>query len=191
MMKISANWLKDYIDFDINAENANDIAHKLAILGFEPESVEHISNNYEKFVVGKVTECIKHPDADRLTVCKVDVGNEELQIVCGAPNVREGQSVPVALVGAKFPDFKIKKAKMRGVESNGMICAEDELGLSDDHDGIMVLDDKHTAGTPFKELFGYEDHVFDLEVTSNRADALGYLGFGREFAYMVGKKLKI
>ncbi|MCK5759999.1 MAG: phenylalanine--tRNA ligase subunit beta [Candidatus Delongbacteria bacterium] len=190
-MKISANWLKDYIDFDINTKNANEIAHRLAILGFEPESIEHISNNFDNFVVGKVTECIKHPDADRLTVCKVDVGNEELQIVCGAPNVKEGQSVPVALVGAKFPDFKIKKAKMRGVESNGMICAEDELGLSDDHDGIMILDDKHTAGTPFKELFGYEDHVFDLEVTSNRADALGYLGFGREFAYMVGKKLKI
>ncbi|MDA3885840.1 MAG: phenylalanine--tRNA ligase subunit beta, partial [Candidatus Delongbacteria bacterium] len=190
-MKISANWLKDYVGHNIDNSNANEVAHKLAILGFESESVEHISNNFENFVVGKVTECEKHPDADRLTVCKVDVGTDELQIVCGAPNVAAGQTVPVALVGAQFPEFKIKKAKMRGVESNGMICAEDELGLSDNHDGIMVLDDKYSAGTPFKELYGYEDHVFDIEVTANRADALGYLGFGREFAYLTGEKLKV
>ena len=122
-MKISANWLKDYVEHNIDTSNANEIAHKLAILGFEPESVEYLSNNFENFVVGKVTECEKHPDADRLTVCKVDVGTDELQIVCGAPNVTTGQTVPVALVGAKFPNFKIKKAKMRGVESNGMILA--------------------------------------------------------------------
>ncbi|MDA3838212.1 MAG: phenylalanine--tRNA ligase subunit beta, partial [Candidatus Delongbacteria bacterium] len=190
-MKISANWLKDYVDHNINTSNASDIAHKLAILGFEPESVEYINKDFKNFVVGKVTECEKHPDADRLTVCKVDVGNEELQIVCGAPNVKKGQAVPVALVGAQFPDFKIKKAKMRGIESNGMICAEDELGLSGNHDGIMVLDDKYQPGTQLKELFGSEDHVFDLEVTANRADALGYLGFGREFAYLTGKELKV
>ncbi|MBN2789339.1 MAG: phenylalanine--tRNA ligase subunit beta [Candidatus Delongbacteria bacterium] len=190
-MKISAKWLKDYIDFDIDASNANEIAHRLAILGFESEAVEYVNKNYENFVVGKVLECSKHPDADRLTVCKVNVGDEDLQIVCGAPNVKEGQTVPVALVGAQFPDFKIKKAKMRGIESNGMICAEDELGLSDNHDGIMVLDDKYNPGTPLKDLFGFEDHVFDLEVTANRADALGYLGFGREFAFLTGKKLQI
>lgn len=101
-MKISANWLKDYIDFKIDVSNANDIAHKLAILGFEPESVEHINKDYQNFVVGKVISCEKHPDADRLSVCKVNVGNEELQIVCGAPNVKAGQTVPVALVGAQI-----------------------------------------------------------------------------------------
>ncbi|MBN2857525.1 MAG: phenylalanine--tRNA ligase subunit beta [Candidatus Delongbacteria bacterium] len=190
-MKISAKWLKEYTDFEINSENVGETAHKLAILGFETESIEHIKNDYANFAVGKVIECLKHPNADKLSLCKVDVGTEVLPIVCGAPNVAAGQTVPVALEGAKVKDFVIKKTKIRGEESIGMICAEDELGLSDDHDGIMVLDDSLAAGTPLKELFGYEDHVLEFEVTSNRADALGYIGFAREFAYLTGSDLKI
>jgi phenylalanyl-tRNA synthetase beta chain len=190
-MKISANWLKQYTDFEINSDNVSDIVHRLAILGFETESVEHIKNDYENFSVGKVIECLKHPNADKLSLCKVDVGTEVLPIVCGAPNVAEGQTVPVALEGAKVKDFVIKKTKIRGEESIGMICAEDELGISDNHDGIMVLDDSLKAGTPLKELFGYEDYVLEFEVTSNRADALGYLGFAREFAFLTGSELNI
>ncbi len=190
-MKISAGWLKKYTDFEINSENIDEIVHKLAILGFECESVEHIKNSFDNFCVGKVTECIKHPNADKLSLCKVDIGAETLSIVCGAPNVAAGQTVPVALVGAKVKDFVIKKTKIRGEESVGMICAEDELGLSDNHDGIMVLDDSYAAGTPLKDLFGFEDTVLELEVTANRADALGYIGFAREFAYLTGTELKI
>jgi phenylalanyl-tRNA synthetase beta chain len=140
---------------------------------------------------GKVLECAKHPNADKLTLCKVDTGSEILPIVCGAPNVKPGQTVPVALEGAKVKDFVIKKSKIRGEESCGMICAEDELGLSDNHDGIMILSDDINAGTPLNDLFGYEDIVFELEVTANRADALGYLGFAREFAFMTGTEVKI
>jgi phenylalanyl-tRNA synthetase beta chain len=190
-MKISSKWLKQYIDHDLDASNIDGIVHRLAILGFESESVEHISRNYDKFVVGKVLECSKHPNADKLTLCKVDTGSVILPIVCGAPNVMPGQTVPVALEGAKVKDFVIKKSKIRGEESCGMICAEDELGLSENHDGIMVLDESTGIGTPLNDLFGYEDIVFELEVTANRADALGYLGFGREFAFMTGKDLKI
>lgn len=190
-MKISSKWLKQYIDYDINPSNIDEIVHRLAILGFESENVEHISRNYDKFVAGKVLECTKHPNADKLTLCKVDTGTEILPIVCGAPNVRPGQTVPVALEGAKVKDFVIKKSKLRGEESCGMICAEDELGLSDNHDGIMILDESIKTGTPLNDLFGYEDIVFELEVTANRADALGYLGFGREFAFMTGTDLKI
>ncbi|HAQ61698.1 TPA: phenylalanine--tRNA ligase subunit beta [Candidatus Delongbacteria bacterium] len=190
-MKISSKWLKQYIDHDINSSNIYSIVHRLAILGFESESVEHITRNYDKFVVGKVLECSKHPNADKLTLCKVDTGSEILPIVCGAPNVSPGQTVPVALEGAKVKDFVIKKSKIRGEESCGMICAEDELGLSENHDGIMVLDESIKIGTPLNDLFGYEDIVFELEVTANRADALGYLGFAREFAFMTGTELKI
>lgn len=190
-MKISSKWLKQYIDYGINSSNIDEIVHRLAILGFESESVEHVTRNYDKFVVGKVLECAKHPNADKLTLCKVDTGTEILPIVCGAPNVLPGQTVPVALEGAKVRDFVIKKSKIRGEESCGMICAEDELGLSDNHDGIMVLDENIRIGTPLNDLFGYEDIVFELEVTANRADALGYLGFGREFAFMTGTDLKI
>jgi phenylalanyl-tRNA synthetase beta chain len=190
-MKISSNWLKKYIDHDINESNIDGIVKKLAILGFETETVEHIKREYDKFVVGKILECSKHPNADKLTLCKVDTGSEILPIVCGAPNVRPGQTVPVALEGAKVKDFVIKRSKLRGEESCGMICAEDELGLSDDHSGIMTLDDNIKAGTPLNDLFGYEDIVFELEVTANRADALGYLGFGREYAFMTGSELII
>ena len=191
-MKISLNWLKSYIkDLEIDLAGAEELAHRLAVLGFEAESVEKIANTFQKLVVGKVIEKEDHPDSDHLSLCKVRVSDDEvLQIVCGAPNVAKGQTVPVALVGAVFGDFKIKKGKIRGVESFGMICAGDELGLSDDHDGIMVLDDKYEAGTPLKELFGFEDIVFDIEVTSNRPDVMGYLGFAREFAFLTGHKVE-
>ncbi|PID26779.1 MAG: phenylalanine--tRNA ligase subunit beta [Candidatus Cloacimonadota bacterium] len=187
-MKISLNWLKDYVDFKSDTEK---IVNKLTFLGFEIEKVEKIENNFDKIYVGKVLSKEKHPDAEKLSVCKVDVGEgDPLQIVCGAPNVAEGQTVPVATKGAVLGDLKIKNSKLRGVKSMGMICAEDELGIGEDHSGIMVLDDKYEAGTPFKELYGYEDTVLEADITSNRPDMFGYFGFGREFSVFEDTTLK-
>ncbi len=193
-MKISLNWLSNYIDIDYKKLNIDELVNRLAILGFEVESVEKINRNFEKVVIGKVLAKEKHPDADKLSICKVQVDREEndlLQIVCGAPNVAKDQTVAVALVGAKLDDFKIKKSKIRGVESFGMICAEDELGIGDSHEGIMVLDDSLEAGTPFGQLYGFEDTVLELEITSNRPDVLGHLGFAREVAFLLNKELKL
>jgi len=189
-MKISLNWLKEYVDFDLSKIKIEELTHQLAVLGFEAESVEKISRTYDGIVIGKVLEKGQHPNADKLSICTVDIGDTEkgnLQIVCGAPNVDAGQTVPVATLGSIVGEIKMKKTKIRGVESFGMICAEDELGLSDDHDGIMVLEDKYSAGTPLKELYGYEDYIFDIEVTSNRPDVMGHLGFAREFAFVINK----
>ena len=161
-MKISLNWLKSYINFDITKE---ELQYLLTDIGLEVESMEpfeSVKGGLKGLVVGHVIEREKHPDADKLSVCKVDVGNETLQIVCGAPNVAAGQKVIVALVGTKiFPSegepFEIKKAKIRGVESLGMICAEDEIGLGASHAGIMVLDNSVQIGTTAADLFGVEN----------------------------------
>jgi phenylalanyl-tRNA synthetase beta chain len=150
-MKISLNWLKSYIHFDLSNEELHNL---LTDIGLEVESIEpyeSVKGGLKGLVVGHVLEKEKHADADKLSVCKVDVGSEVLQIVCGAPNVAAGQKVVVALVGTKlYPStgepFEIKKAKIRGVESVGMICAEDEIGLGASHAGIMVLDENTEVG---------------------------------------------
>src|SRR6056297_1972338 len=167
-MKISYNWLKDYLNTDLSPEEVSKI---LTNTGLEVEGMEHfesVKGGLEGFVIGEVKECKKHPNADKLSLTKVDIGTgEELSIVCGAPNVAEGQKVVVATVGttlyADDKEFKIKKAKMRGEISEGMICAEDEMGLGDSHEGIMVLQDDARTGTPAKEYFNIErDVVFEI-----------------------------
>ena len=191
-MKISLNWLKDYIQIDLPAER---IAEILTDTGLEVEGlerVESVKGGLEGVVIGHVIEVKPHPNADRLNITKVDVGNgEPIQIVCGAPNVAEGQKVPVATVGTTlYPspeeEFKIKKSKIRGEESHGMICAEDELGLGYDHDGIMVLDEKAKVGTPAKEYFNIQDdYLIEIGLTPNRADAMGHIGVARDLkAYL-------
>lgn len=191
-MKISLAWLKEYIDIDLPVEQVSQI---LTAIGLEVEGtdeVETIRGGLKDVVIGEVRECSKHPDADKLSLTKVNVGAEEqLQIVCGAPNVAAGQKVLVALVGCKIytgPDesFTIKRSKIRGVESQGMICAEDELGLGDSHDGIMVLPDDAKIGTPAAEYFKVEtDTVFDIGLTPNRSDATSHLGVARDLlAYL-------
>jgi phenylalanyl-tRNA synthetase beta chain len=182
-MLISYNWLKDYINIDLPANQVGDI---LTDLGLELEGqkiYESIPGMLKGIVIGKVLECWKHPNADKLSLTKVDIGESELvQIVCGAPNVAEGQSVVVATPGAKlFPSegesFTIKKGKIRGELSNGMICAEDELSLGDDHSGIIVLDGDYQPGTPAAEIYSPEtDHIFEIGLTPNRADATSHLG---------------
>ncbi|MDO5105357.1 phenylalanine--tRNA ligase subunit beta [Capnocytophaga sp.] len=186
-MKISYNWIKKFIKVDLPSDQ---IAELLTDLGLEVEGVERfesIKGGLKGVVVGHVLECEQHPNADRLKITKVDVGNGNvLQIVCGAPNVAKGQKVPVATIGTKLFDkegnpFEIKKGKIRGEESHGMICAEDELGLGQGHDGIMVLDAKYEPGTPCSEIFEVEnDEIFEIGLTPNRADAMSHYGVARD-----------
>lgn len=191
-MKIAYNWLKTYLDFDLNPEAASKI---LTDTGLEVEGLEKIQaikGGLEGVVIGEVLTKEKHPDADKLNVTTVDLGTgEPVQIVCGAPNVDVGQKVPVATVGCTLypnPDeaFKIKKSKIRGVESHGMICAEDELGLGKSHDGIMILDPSAKPGTPAAEYFDLQDdHLIEIGLTPNRADAMGHIGVARDLkAYL-------
>ncbi|MDI6034235.1 phenylalanine--tRNA ligase subunit beta [Flavobacterium sp. LB2P84] len=186
-MKISYNWLKQFIKIDWKSEET---AALLTDLGLEVEIVDKyqsVKGGLEGIVVGHVLTCIQHPDADRLKITTVDLGNGvPVQIVCGASNVAAGQKVPVATIGTTLYDkegvaFSIKKGKIRGQESHGMICAEDELGLGESHDGIMILDDALAPGTPAATVFKIEnDEVFEIGLTPNRADAMSHLGTARD-----------
>jgi len=185
-MNISLNWLKQYINLDLEV---NKISEYLTDIGLEVEGmseVESIKGGLKGIVIGEVLTCNKHPNADRLNITKVDIGNQDiLDIVCGAPNVKAGQKVPVATVGAVLYDgeesFTIKKSKIRGEVSEGMICGEDELGLGDTTDGIMVLDDNVKVGTLASEYFKVEnDIVFEIGLTPNRSDAMGHFGVARD-----------
>ncbi|SDW97089.1 phenylalanyl-tRNA synthetase beta subunit [Lutibacter oricola] len=186
-MKISYNWLKQFLKVDWEAEKTGELLTDLGLEVEGIETVESIKGSLAGIVVGKVLTCVQHPNADRLRVTTVDIGAEApVQIVCGAPNVAEGQTVPVATIGTVLYDdkgesFKIKKGKIRGEESFGMICAEDELGLGSGHDGIMVLDDELEAGVPAAEVFNIEkDEVFEIGLTPNRADGMSHYGTARD-----------
>ncbi len=190
-MKVSLNWLKRHVDLP---ESVAEIEKALTSIGLEVEGIEEPGKVYDKLVVAKVLTCENHPDSDHLHITTVNNGTETIQIVCGAPNVAAGQTVVLAPIGAELPMndgtvLKMKKSKIRGVESFGMICAEDEIGLSDDHGGIMVLDDSIPAGTPFVSL-GMYDVCFELNVTPNRPDALCHRGVARELAAKFGRELK-
>jgi len=179
---ISLNWLKDYINLDgISVEEIED---KLSTSGLEVEEITDYSKLLDNFVVGYVKEKVKHPNADKLSLCKVFDGEEDLSIVCGAPNVDAGQNIVLAKVGAVVPNggFEIKSAKIRGEKSFGMICSESELGISENHDGIMVLDSKLVPGTPAAKALGLDDVVFEISVTPNRPDALSHIGVARDLS---------
>lgn len=194
-MKISYNWLRDYLEFD---QTPDEVADILTLTGLEVEEVVRIGSRLDGVVVGKVITCEKHPNADKLSVCTVQTGSETVQIVCGAPNVAAGQTVAVATVGTELPlqlpdgsNLIIRKSKIRGEVSEGMICAEDELGLGDDHSGIMVLDDHHAAGTPIGEVISTNvDYVFEIGLTPNRPDATCHLGVARDLAAVLNRNLK-
>ncbi|HEX7357586.1 MAG TPA: phenylalanine--tRNA ligase subunit beta, partial [Ignavibacteriaceae bacterium] len=181
-MKISLNWIKELVD--LNNIATQEIVSKLTMSGLEVEDVVDQSNLYKNFIVGFVKETEKHPNADKLTICKVFDGREDLQVICGAANVKAGQKVVFAPIGTEIPNgnFIIKKAKIRGTESNGMICAEDELLLSNDHSGIMVLDDDIEAGTPISEALNLNDVILEISITPNRPDALSHIGVARDLA---------
>ncbi|WP_319471723.1 phenylalanine--tRNA ligase subunit beta [uncultured Pseudodesulfovibrio sp.] len=180
-MLVSLNWLREFVPYEGDIQVLGD---KLTMLGLELEGIDDPFENIKDIVVGHVVECEKHPEAEKLSVCTVDVGGPEtLTIVCGAPNVGKGQKVPVATVGTVMPEgMKIKKAKLRGIKSFGMICSERELGFSEDHDGIWVLDDSFKVGDKLVDALNLERTVFDFDITPNRADCLSILGFARETA---------
>ncbi len=190
-MKVSLEWLNDYVD--LGGLGTDEISHALTMVGFEVEGIEFAGlQPLDNVVVGEVMSFVQHPNADRLSVCQVDVGDGELRnIVCGAKNFRANDRVIVALPGAVLPgDFKIKKSKLRGEVSMGMMCSERELGLGDDHAGIAILESRPEPGTPVNDIFPKPDTVFDIEVTPNRPDALSHIGIARELAAWFKKDLK-
>ena len=188
-MLISLNWLKQYIDLD--GIEINEMENSLTMIGQEVEKIEIAGSNLENVVTAKIIEKEMHPDSDHLTVCKVDNGKEILQIVCGASNHKAGDKVVLAQIGARLSeDFVIKKGKIRGKESCGMLCSEVELGIGSDKDGIIILPEDAPVGVPFKDYLGINDTVFELEITPNRPDCLSHIGIARELSAYYGKELK-
>ena len=188
-MKILKSWLNDWIDIE-NISNS-EISEALESLGFEIENKKELNPNYENIVVGKVLEVYEHPNADKVRITKTDVGNNIYEIVCGAWNFDVGAVVPVALPNSEIKDnFKIDKRDIRGIQSNGMICSASELDLWDDHDGILLLDDKLLPGTDFSTIYSSNDFIWEVGVTPNRGDCMSYLGIARELSGYFNKKLK-
>ena len=195
-MKAPLSWLKDYVDIDVSAQELKD---KLFSCGFEVEELVYVGQEIDRCVVGKITSIEKHPDADKLKICKLDCGSwgSDIQIVTGADNVRAGDVVPVALENSSLHGgIKIKKGKLRGVESYGMLCSGEELGITDDWyegaevNGILQLDKTTPLGTDIKEVVGLDDYIFDIAVTSNRPDCQSIYGIAREVAAVLRKPLR-
>ncbi len=195
-MKVTLNWLRDYVDFNWSPE---ELGERLTMLGIEVEGVEKQTGEFEGVVVAQILASDKHPNADRLSVCRVADGKGERQIVCGAKNYKVGDKVPLALPGCTLPTpagqppFTIKVSKMRGVESQGMLCSGKELGLADDADGLMILPAEARVGQPFAQHLGRAtgDVVYDLEITPNRPDLNSVIGIAREISALTGNPLRI
>ncbi len=194
-MNLPMSWLGDYMDIDVTPK---EYADRLTMTGSKVEGYENMGESVQNVVAGKVLTCVDHPDSDHLHVCTVDAGTGEvLQIVCGAPNVKEGIIVPIALVGAVLPGGKIKKGKLRGVESCGMICSHDELGITEDmlgyepEYGILILPDDTPIGKDIKDIFGMNETVVEFEITSNRPDCFSIIGLARETAASFNKKFTV
>ena len=192
-MRVSLQWLRELVQVEPAALEPGSLSERLSIAGFEVEAIDDLAARAAGVVVGFVQERHPHPDADKLSVCRVDVGAAEpLQIVCGAANVRAGIHVPVALVGSHLPavDLTIKPAELRGVASSGMICSLQELGLAETSEGIAILDELveelPAVGTPAGPLFGLDDQVLELAITANRPDGLSMQGIAREVAALCG-----
>jgi len=197
-MKVSIKWLKEFVDFDLSAEQ---LANLLTMSGVEVDNIERLDSGLDKIVVGKIINLKKHPQADKLVLCDVDVGEnnplppfvkgEAVKIVCGAPNAREGLVAPVALVGAKLPSgMEIKSVRLRGEYSYGMICSEKELGLSEDAAGLMELSPELEIGTPLTQALGLDDVILELDLTPNRPDCLSIFGVAREISAILNTPLR-
>lgn len=185
-MQVSTKWLKDYIDIDLTAD---ELAEKFTLAGIPVENVIHAGEGLEKVVTGRIEELKAHPDSDHLLICQMNVGAENLvQIITGAPNVAEGQIVPVALVGANLPcGKKISKGKMRGVASNGMLCSANEMNIEGDSSGIYILPEDTPIGIPAAEVLGLDDDILEFELTANRGDCFSVIGLVRELAVLTKK----
>ncbi|MDA0958181.1 MAG: phenylalanine--tRNA ligase subunit beta [Proteobacteria bacterium] len=180
-MKFSEKWLREWVNPPLSTD---DLVSQITMAGLEVDGVEPVADKLSQVVVGEIVDTKPHPNADKLQVCLVSKGDETVQVVCGAPNARVGIKVPFALVGAKLDDFKIKKAKLRGVESFGMLCSERELGLSDQHEGLMELPADAPLGSDINDYLGLEDVVIEVDLTPNRSDCLGMVGIAREVGLM-------
>ena len=184
-MKFSEKWLRELVNPAINTQALVD---QITMAGLEVDDVESVARDFSGVIVGEILTAEQHPDADKLQVCTVTDGNEVHQVVCGAPNARAGLKTAYATVGALLPtpeggEFKIKKAKLRGVESFGMLCAEDELGISEDHGGIMELAADAPVGTCIRDYLNLNDKVIDVDLTPNRGDCLSLKGLARQTVY--------
>ncbi len=187
-MKFSESWLRSFVDPPLSTQ---ELAYVLAMGGLKVESVEPVAPPFDKVVVGRVIEVARHPNADRLSLCKVDVGRgAPLAVVCGAPNVIAGMKAPVALVGARLPGVEITQAKVRGVESNGMLCSAKELGLSQDHSGLLELPAEAPLGSDVRRVLDLDDQLITIELTPNRSDCLSLRGVAREVSILTGAPLK-
>ena len=172
-MKISESWIREWVDPDIGTD---ELVAKLTMAGLEVDAVEPVAQSFKGVVVGEIVAIEPHPDAEKLRVCQVDDGTEHLQIVCGASNARKGIRVPLAKVGAQLPgDFEIKKAKLRGVESDGMLCAREELGVAGDSSGLWELPSGAPIGECVRKALSLDDKIIDIDLTPNRADCLSCL----------------
>ncbi len=187
-MLVSFNWLKDYVDVELNPD---EVATLLTMAGLEVESVEDLYPQLENVIVARIEEIRPHPNADKLKICMVNDGKEILPVVCGAPNIADGQNVAFARIGAKLPGgMEVKKAKIRGEVSYGMICSEKELDIGSDHSGILVVEGDFSPGTPLAEALELDDTILEVAITPNRGDCLSYLGIAREVAALTGKRVK-
>jgi phenylalanyl-tRNA synthetase beta chain len=188
-MKVSVNWLKELVDVELSVD---ELAHTLTMAGLEVEEITPVAAAFEKIVVAEVKSTSPHPNADKLRVCEVDAGTGALlQIVCGAPNVAVGMRVPCALVGATLPGLDIKQAKLRGVESNGMLCSSRELGLSEEHEGLLALAPDAPIGQSIREYLDLDDVYLTLKMTPNRGDCLSMIGIARDLAAVTGSTLSL
>src|SRR5213596_866085 len=183
-MKFSVNWVGEFVDLPANVDT---LAELLTLAGVEIESIDQRGANIDKVVVSQITASTQHPNADRLTVCEVDDGSgTKRQIVCGATNYKVGDKVPLALPGTKLPNgTEIRKSKLRGVESEGMLCSPIEIGLGEDASGLLILSPDAKVGAPIADLFP-ADTILDVEITPNRGDLLSHFGLAREIAALTG-----
>src|SRR4051812_33510740 len=189
-MKVSLSWLSDYVGLPTSVD---ELAHRLTLGGLEVEGVERPGEALRGVVVGQIVHSEQHPNADKLSVTKIDAGQgAPLQVVCGAKNYKVGDKVPLATVGTKLPNgTEIKAAPLRGIESFGMLCSSRELGLSEEHAGLLILDPKLKVGTPIATALSMDDAIFEVNVTPNRPDALCHLGIARELGTLMGKPVKL
>src|SRR4030081_3179486 len=187
-MKFSVNWLREFVDLP---DKIDQLADLLTLAGVEIEGIEERGAKIDKVIVAQITASSQHPNADRLTVCAVDdASGTKRQIVCGAKNYKVGDKVPLALPGAKLPNgLEIKKSKLRGVDSEGMLCSAIELGVGEDASGLLILSPEAKIGVPISDLFP-SDTILDVEITPNRGDLLSHYGLAREIAALTEKKLK-
>ncbi len=184
-MRVSLNWLKDYVDIDMPPD---DLAQLLTMSSLDVEAVEPLGQSLEDIIVARILSVRRHPEADRLFICQMDTGGEEVPVVCSAPNLEAEALVPMALPGTKLPgEMVVQESQIRGQQSVGMLLAEDEMGLTDDHTGIMILPEDLNPGAQVSSVLHLEDWALEISITPNRPDCASVMGIAREIAALTDK----